>query len=306
MIANNQAIFYMLCSTLSLSLSGFFTKVLSVEMSGQLLTFLRLLAPALILLCMVALTHFPKLTRDVYRPVAIRAVCIIGTQYCFIHAMQTLSLVEAVVLFATGPLFIPVLEKLIFAVTIKTKTKIGLLLTFIGVVLMSGISSNIEVKPEYLYGVLSGLFNAGSQVSLFRATKTKVSAATLNFWTFLLAAMGTLPILIVVGLTNTDIEVLSHPVANGWIWLVIFTFGFTIVGNQMFRSKAYRLVESNSELAPLIYTNILFTVVWQYLFFEVTYTYSQLFGISLVLVASVINTLGFNLFNRPTGQLAKK
>lgn len=306
MIINQQAVLFMLASTFSLSLSGFFTKILSGEMSGELLTFLRLLLPALILMAAILLTTIPKLVHEVRLSVIVRAICIIACQFCFIHAIQTLSLVESVVLFATGPLFIPVLEKLIFGVAIKTKTKFGLVLTFTGVILMSGVTTNIDIKPEYIYGLFAGLFNAGSQVSLFRATKHNVNPATLNFWTFLLAALGALPILIGNGMSAADYNLVTHPLNNGLIWLLILVFSLTIVGNQMFRSKAYRLVESNSELAPLIYTNILFTVAWQYLFFDVTYSYNQLAGISLVLIASLINTLGFSALSKQFTQLAKK
>jgi drug/metabolite transporter (DMT)-like permease len=306
MVPNVNAVIFMLCSTFCLSLGGLFSKVLTVEMSGELLTFLRLFIPAIILLSVVAVSHMPKLAKEVRFAVSIRSLCIVGCQFCFIEALQTLSLVESVVLFATGPLFIPLLEKFIFSVTIRTKTKMGLVLTFFGVMLMAGINQNIEIKSDYLYGLFAGLFNAGSQVSLFRATKHNVTASALNFWTFTLAALGALPILLIHGLSETDTNLIIAPLEHGVIWLLITVFSFTIVGNQLFRSRAYRLVESNSELAPLIYTNILFTVVWQFLFFDVAYSFHQIIGISLIVMASLINTFGFSALKKPSPKLTNE
>ena len=304
MLLNHRAIAFMLISTLSLSLSGLFTKVLSVNMSGELLTFLRLFVPAMILGSAVIMTSVPKLERSVIGAIIIRALCIIACQFFFIKALVNLSLVESVVLFATGPLFIPVIEKILFKVNIKAKTLIGLGFTFFGVVLMAGNVGGVVFRHEYLYGLAAGLFNAGSQVSLFRASHHKVSPSTLNFWTFLLAALGALPILLAQEVSWQDAQLLTNPFEHYWVWGLMAVFSLTIVSNQLFRAKAYKLVSSNSELAPLIYTNILFSVIWQYLFFDVSYTYQQLSGIALILIASLINTFDFGVLRKTHHQIS--
>lgn len=306
MVINQRAVFFMLLSTLSLSLSGLFTKVLTEQMSGGLLTFLRLATPAIILFFAVAIAHFPKLERTVIGSIIIRALCIIACQFFFIKSMQSLSLVESVVLFATGPLFIPLLEKLLFNVTIKPNTLIGLVITFIGVIMMAGNLTGMSFRHEYLYGLAAGLFNAGSQVSLFRASQHNISPASLNFWTFSLAALGALPLLLWQGASVKDIYLLTSPGQLYWVWLIMAAFSMTIVANQIFRARAYKLVASNSELAPLIYTNILFSVAWQYLFFNVSYSYNQLIGIALILIASLINTFSFSITKPVVVKMAEK
>ncbi|WED24871.1 DMT family transporter [Vibrio sp. JC009] len=290
MPANLYATLYMLASTFSLSLTGLFSKSLSGTMSTELLALLRLLIPALILLTgAVAFRQFLP-ARSIIKPIVMRALCIVGCQLCFLKSLEVLSLVEGVVLFATGPLFIPVLEKLFFKVQIKTETKFGLVATFVGVIMLAGDVSGIQLKPELLLGLAAGLFNAGSQVSLFRASKGDMALMSLNGWTFIIASACLVPLIFVTGTSPEDQSLLLSPDEHLWIWGSMLIFSVAVVSNQIFRSKAYQLAESNSQVAPLIYTNLIFTVVWQLTFFDESFSNYQITGIALIIVASLMNS----------------
>ncbi len=128
---------FMLSSTFSLSLTGLLSKFLAYEMPIQSLSFLRFLIPAFILLGVMYLTHFRFPPKGMMKAFWIRSLCIAGCQLCFIYSLQHLSLVESVVLFSTGPLFIPLLEKLIFGITMKVSTVVSLVITFMGVLYQS-------------------------------------------------------------------------------------------------------------------------------------------------------------------------
>ena len=287
---NYRAVLFMLISTFSLSLSGLFSKMLTGTMSTELLTFSRLLIPAIMLMSVAILAKLPLPSGTILKPIVIRALCIVGCQFCFIRSLEVLSLVEGVVLFATGPLFIPVLEKLFFKVQVKTEAKFALIATFTGVLLLTGDTSGIQIKPELLYGLAAGMFNAGSQVSLFRASKGNMAVSAMNGWTFLIAAFCVIPVFAVSGLPDVDKVLITSPDEHWWVWAIMAVFSTAIVANQIFRSKAYKLAESNSQLAPLIYTNLLFTVLWQYLFFNESYSNYQIVGIALIVIASLMNT----------------
>lgn len=295
MPVNNRAVLYMLISTLSLSLSGLFAKQLTDLMSVEFLGFLRLLIPALLLFATIAPTKLTLPSRPVLKPVIIRALCIVACQLCFLMALGSLSLVESVVLFATGPLFIPVLERLFFRVKMQVNTVCALIATFVGVVLLAGDVSGIQVKPELLLGLASGLFNAGSQVSLFRASKGDMSPAAMNGWTFLFGAITIFPVLWFSGLSVSDKALVFHIDQHVWIWGGVLLFSVFIVLNQLFRSRAYKLVENNSQIAPLIFTNLLFTAVWQTLFFDESFSNYQVMGIALIITASLMNSFAARL-----------
>lgn len=292
----NRAVPYMLVSTLSLSLTGLFLKKLTEMLSVDLLTFLRLLMPALLFFFIVVMSklHWPP--RNSIRPIIVRGLCIAACQLCFIASLSRLSLVESSVLFATGPIFIAVLEKLLFQVEIKTQTKFSLVVTFIGVVLLAGDVSGIQFRPELLIGLASGVFSAGSQVSLFRASKAEVAPATINGWTFLIAAVSVLPILSISGLSVADEKILLAPIEHGAVWLLLCTLSVSVATTQIMRSKAYKLAQTNSQIAPLIFTSLLFSTLWQVLFFDQTFSNYQIAGVALIVTAAVMNNFAAQLY----------
>ena len=302
-----KATTFMLLSTFSLSLSGLMAKYLSVSMPVSLLSFVRFLLPSLFLFLFLMFYKITKPSLDMWKPLVMRAIFMVACQWCFLTSLQTLTLVEGVVLFSTGPLFIPLLEKLMFGTKIHTTTVICLVVTFVGVVMMAGDWSQFEFgseffRPALLLGLLAGVFNSGSQVSLYRASKTSLTPAELNAWTFLVAAIIVIPMVVFTSVSAAS-DMLESAADNGtlsgllsseglrWIGLGAFGLALFTINTQIFRSKAYKLADSGSQLAPLIFTNMLFSALWQSLFFDDVFSTQQLIGINLIVVASITNTL---------------
>lgn len=276
---------FMLSSTASLSVTGLLTKYLTTAIPVSLLSFLRFAVPALILWAVLSMTRLNVPNRAMWKPLAVRAICLATCQLCFIYSLQHLSLVESVVLFSTGPLFIPLLEKLIFGVRMPWATVLGLVATFCGVLLLSGNVAQIEWRPELMAGLFAGLFNAGSQLSLYRASKSSMRSAEINVWSFTMAAMLLLPMLNMVPWHDAHQVVFDRHLAL--IAVTMVAVSLLVINTQVFRAKAYRLAASGSQLAPLIFTNLLFTAALQLLFFNVTYTPAQKLGLALIIVATV-------------------
>ena len=298
-----KATTFMLLSTFSLSLSGLMAKYLSEVISVSLLSFVRFLLPSLFLFLFLIFYKITKPTREMWKPLVMRAIFMVACQWCFLTSLQTLTLVEGVVLFSTGPLFIPLLEKLIFGTKIHTATIGCLVVTFVGVVMMAGDWSQFDFgseffRPALLLGLLAGMFNSGSQVSLYRASRTSLTPAELNAWTSLVAAIIVIPMVVFTSvstvpdvLESADKGSLSALLTLGDLrWIALGLALFTI-NTQIFRSKAYKLVDSGSQLAPLIFTNMLFSALWQGVFFDDVFSTQQLIGINLIVVASITNTL---------------
>ena len=280
---------FMLSSTLSLSISGLLSKYLAEQVTPEWLVFLRFLLPAIVLFFVLSMSKIKRPSKDMLKPLLTRSACISVCQMCFIYALTHLSLVESVVLFGTGPLFIPVLEKLIFSTPMRRVSIFSLLLTFAGVLLLSGSMTSFSFRPALLVGLAAGIFNAGSQLSLYRATKGAMSPVEINVWTFTLAALWFLPTLT---LSPMFTSVSAVPVDGHGLGLLVLCFAVLsglIINTQVFRAKAFKLAESGSQLAPLIFTNLLFTSLWQVLFFNVRFDGFQLGGLALIVFANVVN-----------------
>ncbi|EGQ9468849.1 DMT family transporter [Vibrio parahaemolyticus] len=284
----HKPIVFMLMSTLSLSVTGLLAKQLSEALSVTMFSFLRFFLPALILL-LVLIPKGIKLPKSTeLKPTLLRALCIGLSQLCFIASLQTLTLVESVVLFATGPLFMPVIEKLVWHGKIRASTVFGIVMAFSGVVLLAGTKGEFTLRYDLLLGLAGGLFNSGSQLTLYKVSKSNMSPLEINFWAFSFAALFILPLaLINDGSGLLGAHSFSLSVEPSVLWLLVMSM--LIINTQVFRAKAYQLASSGSQLAPLIFTNLLFTAVWQSLFFADVMSRTQIAGMGLIVLATVLN-----------------
>ncbi|HDM8165705.1 DMT family transporter [Vibrio harveyi] len=285
----NNPVIFMLMSTLSLSVTGLLAKQLSDDLSVTMFSFLRFFTPALILLVMLRFKNLTLPTAGTIKPIVLRALFIAMCQLCFIASLQTLTLVEGVVLFATGPLFMPIVEKLFMRGQIRMSTIVALVMAFSGVILLAGADGEFTWRIDLLLGLAGGLFNSGSQLTLYKASKSGLSPLEINFWTFGTAALLILP-LVFVNDTSMLVNSLSISTFETPNTALVFLMSLLIINTQVFRSKAYQLASSGSQLAPLIFTNLLFTAVWQWTFFDDQMSHSQVAGVSLIVLATVLNT----------------
>ncbi|WP_337166496.1 DMT family transporter [Vibrio parahaemolyticus] len=284
----HKPIVFMLMSTLSLSVTGLLAKQLSEALSVTMFSFLRFFLPAVILL-LVLIPKGIKLPKSTeLKPTLLRALCIGLSQLCFIASLQTLTLVESVVLFATGPLFMPVIEKLVWHGKIRASIVFGIVMAFSGVVLLAGTEGEFTLRYDLLLGLAGGLFNSGSQLTLYKVSKSNMSPLEINFWAFSFAALFILPLaLINDGSGLLGAHSFSLSVEPRVLWLLVMSM--LIINTQVFRAKAYQLASSGSQLAPLIFTNLLFTAVWQSLFFADVMSRTQIAGMGLIVLATVLN-----------------
>ncbi len=293
---------FMLASTFNLSISAVLAKFLSESISLELLNFLRFIMPAIVMLWLMSLTKWEAPSKRELPPLLLRALFITVTQLCFLYAISFLSLIEAVVLFSTGPLFIPLLEKLIFGSPVKGITLVALVLAFCGVLIQGGYIQGVDWRPELLIGLGSGLANALAQVCMFRASKSQLSPLALNTWCMVFAAVIAVPIFLIT--TNSGENQLANISDQTLVLAGLFLLTVTVINTQVFRIKAYRLVESGGRLAPLIFTNLIFAFLWQQLFFEQALEIHKLVGISMITAAMLINTFAPKLAIRNSLSLA--
>ncbi|WJT10629.1 DMT family transporter [Vibrio harveyi] len=285
----NKPVIFMLMSTLSLSVTGLLAKQLSDDLSVTMFSFLRFFTPALILLVMLRFKNLTLPTAGTIKPIVLRALFIAMCQLCFIASLQTLTLVEGVVLFATDPLFMPIVEKLFMRGQIRMSTIVALVMAFSGVILLAGADGEFTWRIDLLLGLAGGLFNSGSQLTLYKASKSGLSPLEINFWTFGTAALLILPLVFVndASMLVNSLSISTFETPNT---ALVFLMSLLIINTQVFRSKAYQLASSGSQLAPLIFTNLLFTAVWQWTFFDDQMSHSQVAGVSLIVLATVLNT----------------
>lgn len=273
----------MILSTLCLSLSGFVAKCLEGIVPINVLLIARLFIPAAIML-VVAL--WVKASVPSFRETLVisrRSVFIALTQFCFFSALVNLSLIELAVLFSTGPLFIPVIERVLYGVKLSLPVILTLTMSFTGLIIQSGISDGIHFQWGMVPGLFAGFFNACSQVSMYRASKIKAHSLMINGISFFVAAILVLP----VSFLMVDRNVSMGTVSLFPYVILIAVMGGLSVGTQLFRTSAYRKAISTAELAPIFYLNILMSALMQVLFFDERFTSHQILGLSIIVTSCV-------------------
>lgn len=129
--------------------------------------------------------------------------CFVGTglvsvvffNFCYFKAITLTSLSVAAVLLYTAPAFVTVFSALLFREKITRIKVLSLISTFVGCALVSNITAGIGSLN--LRGILLGL-GAGLGYALYSifsrfALQKGYHPLTISFYTFLIAAVGTLP-----------------------------------------------------------------------------------------------------------------
>jgi drug/metabolite transporter (DMT)-like permease len=247
---------YMTLSTASFALSGFFGEQASLGGDVRLTLLARFAIPLLFTLPVVLPfggTRHRLHTTNV-RTHALRALSLVASQYCFFVATLHTSLFQAMTLYNTGPLFILVFSRVFLRNAWSPSTAAGVAIGFLGTTatLWHGLAAT---NPYIIVGVVSGILLALSQMALHRCAQSEPSSHTM-FWTYALGTLfASLPILAAP-------SALGHPaVGFGSIRIgaaVLMAFGS--LGNQFFRSHAYRCVTDPAAVSPLLYLTIVFSL----------------------------------------------
>ncbi|MGF1773157.1 DMT family transporter [Vibrio wakamikoensis] len=291
---NTKAIMYMLFSTLSLAVTGLVTQYLATQFAAVEITLLRFWMPAIVLFAFLTVRGLRIPPTSMHRVLMIRSLCIAACQFCFIYALGKLSLLESVVLFGTGPLFIALFEKFLFRIPLSIQTIAALIITFLGVIFLAGDTEGFTLKTELIIGLMAGVFNAGSQLSLHRASKGELSGVENNAWTFLLAGMLLTPVgIFYYSSLGMSAELVT--VAFKWLgvetMMVILLLTVMIINTQVCRYQAYKSAETNTQVAPLIYTNLIFTAIFQFALFDTSFSTMQMFGIGMIVFGGLVPVL---------------
>lgn len=130
--------------------------------------------------------------------------CFIGTgllsvvffNYCYFKAITLSSLSVAAVLLYTAPTIVMVLSAFLFHEKITLVKVVAVVATFIGCILVTGMQGNMNgLSAEGLFaGLGAGLGYALYSIFSRYAIERGYHSLTISFYTFLIATIGTVPI----------------------------------------------------------------------------------------------------------------
>lgn len=211
-------------------------------------------------------TSFPKWH-------ALRAVISIAMIWCFFEGLRTMPLVEAITIAFAAPLFITLLSVPMLGERIGPRRWTAVAVGFIGVLvaLRPGFQP-IALGPML---ILVSAFSYALSMVIIRRFSGRESTHNIFFY-------GNIATLIVAGINAIPEWVQPSPLDLG-LMISVGVWG-TMGGYAVIR--AYRLGEA-SMLAPLEYTALIWSVIFDLVLFSLTPVLAVLIGAAIIIGANV-------------------
>ncbi|MCP4177271.1 MAG: DMT family transporter [bacterium] len=290
------AIVYMFISTLLLSLMFAAIKDLLGIYDIMIVIFLRYIISFLIVLWIIILSDIKlKISYSTFKKHLLRSFLIVCSQYCMFYYLLHHTILQGNLLFATGPVFIPLISMFILKEKIKPEIWICIILSFIGVILIMKPGSNV-FDSAMIIGLLSGFFNACSQL-IFHNTAQKENPFAINCWVYGIASIFSfIPLLIIFNLHKINIQFTNILHSNVAILFIILpVLG---ISSQNVRTHAYKYVKHATSLSPFLYTTIIFSGILSYIFFNHVPDTLTVTGSVIVIVGGLLLAYCKGAFNK--------
>jgi drug/metabolite transporter (DMT)-like permease len=251
MKAIEKAAIYMVYSSFFLALVNFSVKGCVGPLGVVESTFFRYFAPLVLLIPILTW----KKTWHKLRPQVsfwmhfLRGIFAVLGQFSLNYYLTQATLVNATMLWATGPIFVPIIMHFFYKQKTPLVTWISIIICLLGVALMVKPTHGI-FDPFCIWGLMAGLSTAFSQI-LWGQNIEKGSITENLFYLYIFASGLSLIAWLFLGdevkavLPNTTL-----------LWAALVGMGLASLGNQLFRSKAYQRAPSYL-LTPILYVAVL-------------------------------------------------
>lgn len=201
-----------------------------------------------------------------------------GGLYAFIFlfiAVRFVSVTNTTLLFNTAPLFIPLILLFGFAEKIDHRLWAGIIPGFIGIALILNPGANI-FQWQALLALISGGCMGGIYIVLRQLHRYQEPMSRVLVYLFLGCALITLPLALLTW---------KNPTAHEWFLLGLISAGSFGAQSLITISLRYG---SPGALAPLCYTSVLFSFLYDWLLWDNLPTWVSFAGIVLVIMGGVI------------------
>lgn len=193
----------------------------------------------------------------------------------FFYTLQQLPIATAITIQYLSPIFTAIFAIFILKEPMQKKQWLFFGISFIGVLVMKGFNSDIQIK-YLVIGIFSSMF-AGLAYNMIRKVKDTDHPVVVVLY----FPMVAIPVMIVASFFYWKTPV-------GYDWLVLILMGVFTQIAQVYMTKAWQMEEAN-KVASLKYVGILFALFFDFAIFGISPVISTILGILLVLTGVVLN-----------------
>lgn len=274
--SSSLAITYSLLAACSYAILAFLIQKAEGFLPNPVLIFFRQFFGLLILLPIIPikLGKFKELKTKVFPLHMLRAFASLSSMFCLYFALRYLPLTDAVLLTYTRPLFIPIVVYLWFQQKWTRNTWSGLLVGFLGVILILRPGEKI-FDVASLVGLAAGLLGAIAFTTIRRLTRTEPAERITFYYMALSLPLASIP------LANSW----QTPTPYGWGFLVLI--GLVAIIYQLFLARAYRHAKA-VKVGSLLYSSVAFAYLFDFFLGNKNIPLTAIIGMILIVFGSVI------------------
>jgi len=235
------------------------------------------------------------------KPAFVRACCVAAGQILHVIALFDGHLAKIVLLHHISPLLIPLIAWVWLGERMRGLTALGLLLGFAGilVVVQPWHGAAIAFDVATVAALVSGSAAALSKMLLYDIARNYQQSARATFiQTFGMATLLLLPFAAYALFAGRDLPTHHGPTvegvaAGGDVMIVLALAAFVAMAivaviDQLLTDRAYRLLPNAAIIGPFMYTSVVFSVLFDWLFLGRPPGLDLIAGAGLVIVGATL------------------
>ncbi|MFD2289635.1 DMT family transporter [Mariniflexile gromovii] len=205
----------------------------------------------------------------------LRSIVGAASMLFFFISLKYLSVGTAVSLRYIAPIFAAIFAVFILKERIKPFQWLFFIISFIGVLVLKGLDSQIDTLG-LLFVLIAAILSGLVYIMINQIGQTEHPVVVVNY--FMITAMVLGGVLSIGNwVTPTGIE-----------WPLLFSLGVVGYFGQIYMTKAFQTASTNI-IAPLKYIEVVFSMLLGVAFFSEIYTFWSILGIILIITGLVLN-----------------
>ena len=232
-----------------------------------------------------------------------RAFFTVVGMYSFFFCLLHSTMMDAVLLYNTTPLFVPVLARVLLKKPVSRNAIVSSLLGFVGLLIYLAPDKGI-LEISSLVGVASGFFGACSQLCLYKTTGNSTVLHSLMLRYLFGSVLCGVVVMLVPATQLTVLDTTSLPMV-----MAIFALLAAVnLAAQRYRFLAFKASHNPAELTPLFYVSVAFAGLLDWAYFHAIPNWHEVAGSCIVLASALLTmpkprVIKLNLFKNSIKRL---
>tara|TARA_R110002033_G_scaffold13662_1_gene40551 strand:+ start:5977 stop:6858 length:882 start_codon:yes stop_codon:yes gene_type:complete len=268
-----KAIKFMIISTMAFACMNATVKYL-VNVNAYQIVFFRSASSLLFTFGFLFRNKIPILGNN-HKLLILRGVVGVTSMTLFFMSVKYLSVGTAVSLRYIAPIFAAMFAVLFLKEKIKPLQWLFFIMAFSGVLVLKGLDTNVNTYGLILV-LIASVFSGLVYIIISKIGNSEHPVVIVNYF------------MVVATITGGVLSINNWVNPKGIEWILLFGLGVFGYFGQVYMTKAFQTA-STSQVAPLKYIEVIFTLSFGIFLFGEIYTFWSLLGIALIIGGLVLN-----------------